>query len=63
MITRLMFSLRKAAYSQGSVWSMGESTLNRSPGREAHSVRFASKRDTLNGRDDDTLLSPITSGV
>jgi len=55
MITRLMISLRKAAHSQGSAWSMGESTANRGPGREMCSIRFASNGGALNRGDDDTL--------
>ena len=63
MITRLMISLRKAAHSPGPAWSMGETTVTRDPGREMCTIRFASNRDALNGRDDDTLQSPISPGA
>lgn len=44
---------------------MGESTVNRGPGRERYSmIRFVPSRGTLNGRrDDDTLLSPVSPRV
>ena len=42
---------------------MGESATNCSPGRETYGIRFASDRGALSGRDDDILLSPISSGV
>lgn len=58
MITRLMISLRKAARSRGSHWSMAESTVNGGP--EIHSMRFAINLGTFNRQDDDTLLSPIS---
>jgi len=57
MITRLMLSLRKAALSQGSVWSMGESVANRGPGRETYGMRFVSNRAASDTRDDGTLFS------
>jgi len=59
MITRLMISLRKAANSQGSGWSMGEST-NHGPGREVYSMQFVRNRAVSNTRDDYTLVSPIS---
>ena len=64
MITRLMISLRKAARSPGSTWSMGESTADRGPGRETYGMRFAPNRAVSNARDDSTLVqSPILPGV
>ena len=42
---------------------MGDSTANCGPGREMRSIRFASNASALNRRDDDTLLTPISSGV
>ena len=64
MITRLMISLRKAAHLQGSAWTMGESTVNRGPGRETYSmIRFAPNRGALNRRDDDTLLPSVLNRV
>ena len=63
MITRLMISLRKAALSQGSVWSMGESVANRGPGREAYGMRFVPNRAVSNTRDDGTLFSSIPPGT
>lgn len=64
MITRLMISLRKAAHLQGSGWSMGESAVNRGPGRETYSmIRFASNCGAPSGPDDDTLLSSASPRV
>ena len=57
MVTRLMISLRKTAYSQGSSWTMGESTISRGPGRETYSLQFAPDRGPSNGQDDYSLVS------
>ena len=59
MITRLMISLRKAARSPGSAWSMGDSTTD----RETYGMQFFPNRAAPNTRDDDTLVSPILPGV
>jgi len=63
MVTRLMISLKKAASSQGSPWSMGESAISRAPGRETYSMQFASNCGQSNRRDDDTLVSSVSPGV
>ena len=61
MITRLMISLRKAAYSQTSPWSMGGSTISHGPGREAYnSIRFAPNPGPSNERDDYSLVSSVS---
>jgi len=58
MITRLMISLRKAAYPQGSTWSMGESTTNRGPGHETFNMQFVRNRALSNAREEDSPISP-----
>jgi len=60
MITRMMISLRKAALSQGSVWSMGESVTNRGSGRETYNMGFVPNRAALDTRDGRILFSSIT---
>ena len=62
MITRMMISLRKAALSQGSAGSMGES-VNRGPGRETYGMRFVPNRAVSNTRDSGTLFSSIPPTV